>query len=53
MSENKLMIREENVDFIFSEIKSLVIDSRNGVYNVVNTEMLQLYWNIGKIIMGI
>ena len=53
MSENKLMIREENVDLIFSEIKSLVIDSRNRVYSVVNTEMLHLYWSIGKIIMGI
>ena len=53
MSENKLMIREENVDLIFSEIKSLVIDSRNRVYSVVNTEMLHLYWNIGKIIMEI
>ena len=53
MSENVLVIKEENVDLIFSEIKSLVIDSRNRVYSVVNTEMLQLYWNIGKIIMEI
>ena len=43
MSENKLMIKEENVDLIFSEIKSLVIDSRKRVYSVVNTEMLHLH----------
>lgn len=37
----------------FKEIRSLVIQSRNKVYSVVNTEMLNLYWNIGRIIMNI
>lgn len=37
----------------FSSIKELVINSRNKVYSTVNTEMLSLYWNIGKIIMEI
>lgn len=42
-----------NVNSIFEEIKGLVLDSRTKVYNTVNTEMLKLYWNIGKIIMQI
>lgn len=44
---------EENVKPIFEEIKSLVNSSREIVYTTVNTEMLNLYWNIGKIIMRI
>ena len=44
---------EENVKPIFEEIKSLVNSSRERVYTTVNTEMLNLYWNIGKIIMEI
>ena len=31
----------------------MVINSRNRVYSAVNTEMLNLYWNIGKVIMEI
>ena len=46
-------LTEENVTPIFEEIRELVINSRNRVYSVVNTEMLNLYWNIGKIIMEI
>ena len=30
-----------------------VINSRNKVYSTINTEMLNLYWNIGKMIMEI
>lgn len=50
---NKLLNNEEKFNPIFEEIRNLVIDSRNRVYSVVNTEMLNLYWNIGKIIMEI
>lgn len=46
-------LTEENVTPVFKEIRELVINSRNRVYSVVNTEMLNLYWNIGKIIMEI
>ena len=49
--ENNLT--EENVNPIFEEIRDLVVNSRNRVYATVNTEMLNLYWNIGKIIMEI
>lgn len=38
---------------IFNEIKTLVISSRKRVYSTVNTEMLNLYWNIGRIIIRI
>ena len=43
----------ENINPIFEEIKGLINTSRNKVYSAVNTEMLSLYWNIGKIIMEI
>jgi hypothetical protein len=42
-----------NIDPIFEEIKSLVTDTRNRVYTTFNIEMINLYWNIGKIIMEI
>ncbi len=46
---------DDNIQFntIFNNIKELVVNSRNKVYTTVNIEMLKLYWNIGKIIMGI
>ena len=50
---NELTLSEENINPIFEEIKGLINSSRNRVYSMVNTEMLQLYWNIGKIIMEI
>ena len=50
---NKLNNNENEINDIFNNIKELVINSRNKVYTVVNTEMLNLYWNIGKIIMEI
>lgn len=50
---NELSLVDENINPIFEEIKDLVNTSRNKVYSTVNTEMLNLYWNIGKIIMEI
>ena len=44
---------DNNIDSIFDNIKDMVISSRNKVYSAVNTEMLNLYWNIGKVIMEI
>ena len=51
--ENGMSIVDENINPIFEEIKDLINASRNRVYSVVNTEMLSLYGNIGKIIMEI
>lgn len=51
-----MMIQEidnKTFELTFNEIKGLVINSRKKVYTAVNTEMLNLYWNIGKIIMTI
>lgn len=53
MVDIKSVKNEENVDSVFNTIKELVVNSRSRVYSVVNTEMLNLYWNIGKIIMMI
>ncbi len=50
---NELLYKDNEVNNIFNNIKDLVINSRNKVYHTVNTEMLNLYWNIGKVIMEI
>ncbi len=47
------LTNEKEFNELFNNIKELVINSRNKVYTTVNTEMLNLYWNIGKIIMEI
>ena len=51
--KQELIYDEVKFQEVFSDIKELVIHSRNKVYSTVNTEMLHLYWNIGKIIMSI
>lgn len=43
----------ENLNPVFEEIRNMINISRARVYSAVNTEMLNLYWNIGKIIMEI
>ena len=50
---NELINSDNEINSIFDSIKNLVINSRNKVYHTVNTEMLNLYWNIGKTIMEI
>ena len=51
---NKELKNNENeINNLFNNIKGLVINSKNRVYSTVNTEMLNLYWNIGKAIMEI
>lgn len=50
---NELIKNDNEINNIFDNIKELVISSRNKVYSAVNTEMLKLYWNIGKAIMEI
>ncbi len=53
MISNNLNVTNENINPVFEEIRGLINASRNRVYSAVNTEMLNLYWNIGKIIMEI
>ena len=50
---NNNLINNNEINNIFNAIEQLVINSRNKVYSTVNTEMLNLYWNIGKAIMEI
>ena len=45
------IIEETEINNIYDDIKELVINARNKVYTTVNIEMLNLYWNIGNIIM--
>lgn len=51
--ENELIKNNDEFNSFFNNIKDLVMNSRNKVYQTVNTEMLNLYWNIGKAIMEI
>ncbi len=44
---------ESEVSAIFDDIKGLINDSRSRIYTTINTEIIKLYWNIGKIIMAI
>ena len=55
MTELKEILKNDDneINNIFESIKNLVVNSRNRVYSTVNTEMLSLYWNIGKVIMKI
>ena len=49
--DNKLIGNE--IDSVFDNIREMVISTRNKVYTIVNTKMLNLYWNIGKAIIEI
>ena len=51
--DNELIKDDSGLNSIFDNIKDLIINSRNNIYNTINTEMLHLYWNIGRIIMKI
>jgi len=47
---NKI-IQDNEVDNLYDKIRNLVEQSRDRVYKTVNTEMVNLYWNIGKMIV--
>ena len=51
--DNNIINDDKELNNLFSNIKELIENSRNRVYTAVNTEMLNLYWNIGKAIMEI
>ena len=42
---------DKEIDLLYEDIKELVEQSRNRVYKTVNVEMIDLYWNIGKMIV--
>ena len=45
------VINEREIDNLYNNIKILIEESRNKVYKTVNIEMINLYWNIGKMII--
>lgn len=47
----KITIDDNEVNELFINIKDLIEQSRNRIYKTVNTEMINLYWNIGKMII--
>ena len=47
----KEIINEKEINNLYDNIKTLIEESRNRVYKTVNTEMVNLYWNIGKMIV--
>ena len=51
MKSKIYLIDSKEVDVLYNDIKKLVEESRNRVYKTVNTEMIKLYWNIGKMII--
>lgn len=48
--KNEIIIGDNETNELFIKIKKLIEQSRNRVYKTVNIEMINLYWNIGKII---
>ena len=50
---NEIIKDDKKLNTTFNNIKQLILNSRNKVYTTINTEMLNLYWNIGKTIMEI
>ena len=38
-------------DSIYKEIKSILEQTRNKVYKVANSTMVEAYWNIGRVIV--
>ena len=37
----------------YKEIEGLIEETRKRIYKTVNTEMVLLYWMVGKTIMGL
>ena len=51
MEKELTLIEENEINEFFNEIKTLIEKAKGRVYKTVNTEMLDLYWNIGKMII--
>ena len=48
---NEVIIKDDEIIKLYDYIKSLIDQSKNRIYKTVNTEMINLYWNIGRIIV--
>lgn len=51
MKNEFIAVKDSETSELFDIIKNLIEQSKNRVYKTVNTEMINLYWNIGKIIV--
>ena len=51
MSKEVININDVEVDKLFVEIRNLIEESRNIVYKTINIEIINLHWNIGKMII--
>ncbi len=40
-----------NESYLIASIKEIILTSRKNIVRSVNTEMLSVYWNIGKLIV--
>ena len=36
---------------LYDSIRQLIIDSRSRIFRTINTEIIQLYWEIGRLIV--
>ena len=48
---NEIKLNNNETNELFIGIKNLVEQSRNRVYKTINNEMVDLHWNIGKMIV--
>ena len=51
--KNEIIKNNNDLNNIYHDIKILINNSKNRIYTIVNKELLELYWNIGKIIVNI
>ena len=48
--EEKLISVDEGMKEIFENISKIIENARNNVQKAVNTELVTMYWNVGKVI---
>lgn len=36
---------------LFDSVRQLILESRSRIFRTVNTEIIQLYWEIGRLIV--
>ena len=51
MKNNKLIKKEDSFDSVYKNIKQLLDEARTAVSRVVNSTLVQTYWEIGRIII--
>lgn len=53
MKNDSEIIDSDETQKLYTDIKILINQSKNKIFKTVNTEMINLYWNIGKLIIDI